>query len=540
VRTTILLQTIIQDVLSNAFRNEKQIKKKYDEKIRRDEIIDEKSIIALSSGNLTPLNKETAHRFIAFIAKSALYLTRCCDRNGNVIKDMRSNSSVTGKILNEEIQAIRTVAGKYNEKSDSSWGQVQGSMDIDARIFDFLRESTTDYGLITEKPFNFKNFEQGQRHGLYVINNAANISSSFRSKSFCPYTSILDGMSQCSWASARSNRDRLERGNMDFIIRSNVTSDHYRGTLEISTEDTVEVKIDVKLGNFNLIQSKKIQMNSDDLVAHVVLRKTLVSIIEFMDKNEYLYTERDVFKSLFDIGGTEISQPSTNSLGSSSHPNSIFNQVFKELLFKGVGDIFQEINAVSKFGGYTSDNYYSGSLIKSFFGDADGNVPRCFVAKDRFSICRFIFMKQIGNKSDINTFAFGGYVDGARGKSNMGIKLLDIPTKPKRGGKNNVVDSLQNLDNSTKKYTPTSSLPIVHLGGEGLKTQLLRSGDKTISVPNIRLIACRRTGADTWSTLDTRRRPTGWVMDTRKGCLLTNIKSQCICWTSKARVVRGA
>ena len=452
-RTTISLKIIIQDVLSNAFRSEKQIKKKYDEKIRKDKIIDDKKMMALSSGNLTPLNKETAHRFIGFIAKSALYLTRCCDKNGNIIKDMKNDKS--GRILQVEVQAIRTVGGRYNERNNSYWGPTEGSMDIDTKLFDFLRESTTDYGLITEKPFNMKHFEQGQR-GLYVINNAANISPSFKNKSFCPYTSILDGMSQCSWASASSNKNRLERGNMDFIIGSNNTSDHYRGTLEISTEDTVEVKIDVKLGNFNLIQSKKINMNSDDLVAHVVLRKTLGSIIEFMDKNEYLYVERDVFRSLFDIGVLDVSQPNTHSPGSPSHPNSIFNLVFKELLFKGVGDIFQEINAVSKFGGYTSDNYYSGSLIKSFFGSANGNVPRCFVAKDRVSICRFIFMKQVGNKSEINTMAFGGYVDGASGKSNMGIKLLVEPQNRIRGGTR--LDSLQSLDNRTqnivtKKYT---------------------------------------------------------------------------------------
>jgi hypothetical protein len=41
----------------------------------------------------------------------------------------------------------------------------------------------------------------------------------FQLKSFCPYTSILDGMSQCSWQSAELNNESLESGNMNFIIR---------------------------------------------------------------------------------------------------------------------------------------------------------------------------------------------------------------------------------------------------------------------------------------------------------------------------------
>ena len=65
-------------------------------------------------------------------------------------------------------------------------------------------------------------------------------------------------------------------------------------------------------------------------------------------------------------------------------------------------------------------------------------------------------MKQVGNKSEINTMAFGGYVDGASGKSNMGIKLLVEPQNRIRGGTR--LDSLQSLDNrtqniATKKYT---------------------------------------------------------------------------------------
>jgi hypothetical protein len=73
--------------------------------------------------------------------------------------------------------------------------------------------------------------------------------------------------------------------------------------------------------------------------------------------------------------------------------NCIFTATFKDLLFKGVGDIFQEINVIAKFGGYTGTNYFCGSNIDKYNFTSQGNVKRCFAAKDRVSVCRYLFIK---------------------------------------------------------------------------------------------------------------------------------------------------
>ena len=46
------------------------------------------------------------------------------------------------------------------------------------------------------------------------------------------------------------------------------------------------------------------------------------------------------------MGVKELRMPN-KSKNNSSHPDSIFTSLIKNLQFKGVGDIFQEINAVS-------------------------------------------------------------------------------------------------------------------------------------------------------------------------------------------------
>ena len=78
------------------------------------------------------------------------------------------------------------------------------------------------------------------------------------------------------------------------------------------------------------------------------------------------------------------------------------------ILFKGTGDIFQEINALCKYGGYTSSpNYINNTEIIEW--DNTGNVKRIFFANDRPSASRFISMLKEGRDEDVNINASGGY-----------------------------------------------------------------------------------------------------------------------------------
>ena len=100
--------------------------------------------------------------------------------------------------------------------------------------------------------------------------------------------------------------------------------------------------------------------------------------------------------------------------------NALLNAFFT-ILGKGAGDIFQEINAVCKNGGYTHSSITdSGSSSSSIYGPlfsdtniahwSNGNAKRCFAANDRPSATRFIFLVKYGNDNQINQYSFGGYV----------------------------------------------------------------------------------------------------------------------------------
>lgn len=426
---------LINTFLSKLLKEEFSIRKSHNEKIRKENIEEDKRIIALSSGNLTPDNKMTAYKFISFIAKSSLYVIGCCDSSGVVIIKQQENTA-TSSILNSEIDCIRTIAGRHGVKNGTYWSSTNEKQDIDDRLFSYMKDPKNQY-IIGDNLFNETDLLLPVKT-KYVINNAANISSSFLNKTFCPYTSILDGMSQCSWASASLEKRKIEYGDMDFIITGQEpTSPSYNGKLKINRGNSVDITLDIKLDKMRIVKTEEIEMNSNTLVAHVVLRKTLNAIVQYIDNAErkYLYAEPDIFQTLFNIGVTEISKKGTTSAGS-SHPNSIFTILFQHLLFKGVGDIFQEINVIAKYGGYTENNYYCGEDIQPFHGNRNdnGNAMRCFVAKDRVSVCRYLFIKRQGREQDINTQTYGGYLDGNDNKSNTGSRYKEIELK--KGGTN--------------------------------------------------------------------------------------------------------
>ena len=87
-----------------------------------------------------------------------------------------------------------------------------------------------------------------------------------------------------------------------------------------------------------------------------------------------------------------------------------FQACMYRILFKNTGDLFQEINAVCRNGGYINDaanpiNYYGGNIIPW----VNSNAKRLFLAQDQPSACRFIFLKKYGLPEETNSGAFGGF-----------------------------------------------------------------------------------------------------------------------------------
>jgi hypothetical protein len=233
---------------------------------------------------------------------------------------------------------------------------------------------------------------------------------------------------------------------------------YYNGKLELCNDFRINtlnniVTYTVKYKGFNYEELEtsieNIQIKNGkirDLEAHNVLKNTLVNILRFFielleptntEENRRLgsylsSTNNNKNQNIFEnIITAIIGEIRVSSLAVEQPPITVTRQdknallnAFFTILGKGAGDIFQEINAVCKNGGYThpstidsSSSSISSSQTYSPLFSAEniapwlnGNAKRCFAANDRPSATRFIFLVEYGKNNQINQYSFGGYV----------------------------------------------------------------------------------------------------------------------------------
>jgi len=148
-----------------------------------------------------------------------------------------------------------------------------------------------------------------------------------------------------------------------------------------------------------------------ELEAHNILKNTLINILEYLidlinkkdrlSDNILLTTSPIGTRNIFLNIANFITKPETNQ-----QKQELLNCLFT-ILGKGAGDIFQEINAVCKWGGYI-DTPNTDRKIAEW--GTDGNAIRGFIANDRPSAVRFIFLRKVGHEDEINTLSFGGFM----------------------------------------------------------------------------------------------------------------------------------
>jgi hypothetical protein len=437
------------------------------ENIRSIELTNIKNLMKKNSGDLVGNALVSAKKFISFLAKSTLFLSGCCDASGIQTNYIYENTGDFKDILDLEIDILRAVAGKSItddnkniDTNDQLWKKTvkNSSTQLDERLFDYIKTNQKDFNLDVplEGYFTGKNLEVKNPRGPpdYVINNAA-IPSGLN-KSFCPYSSIIDKMPNCT-LSDKLETSGIEFGDMDFKITDN--NFFYNGKMDITANEKITLTIATNLPKIRIISSKKLDVRtSKDLKAYIVLRETLIALIsKIQDFSESydIYSEKDIFKKIFEIGVKELTgNIAGNDLNVSSHPDSVFTKVFEQILFKGAGDIFQEINAVTKFGGYTGNNYnkpfQEGDQRKTYkpIDFSTGDTMRCFITKDRVSIARFLFIRNYGKKNQINYESFGGYL-GEFPVNNVIMKYKGIQNTVQLGGAINqtMENKIQTMEN---------------------------------------------------------------------------------------------
>lgn len=360
---------------------------KTQEKIERKRMED---LLAAQQGELTSMDKEVRQQFSRFIARGGLFLTNICKNTGEIQK--KFSSLPADSALRKEINILLYIA---DWTQNIGWQEIR-NQSLDDELIAFFIENSPEI----EGRYSCRSTPN------YVVNNAAPISNELKNLSFCPYTSILDGMSQCSWNSAQGN---IEYGNMNFYITNSEENLYYNGKLNIDSSKmengyptNLNLSFDVKVNpSLTLNGNKTTTINGIDLEAHFVLKNTLVNVINYIlsaddTQKSMIFTNGRIFANLFDL------------YSNNNNNMNLFNLVYSEILFKGTGDLFQEINCVSKFGGYKMDNYTIDKGILSI-KTSNGDQIRFFAANDRPSGTRFIYMLLKGNPAEINIKAMGGY-----------------------------------------------------------------------------------------------------------------------------------
>lgn len=435
--------------------------------LKKEKYAIEKEIDNLESGQLSKEEIKIRGNFCSFIAKSGLYLTEVCDKDGFKTTgfDDLQPKNIYNKLLNTQIDILLYQSGWNNREGNINTGQ------LDNELFKFYSKKPSPIALKASSPDNhlFTKMEQGISYfgpksgsNKYIVNNAAPINNKY---TFCPYSSILDGMSNCS-----SKTTTYERGNMNFKIRGPEDDNiYYNGKLSVnptqydsSVKDTTvnlefEVGLNIKLNKRdNLkLQGEKKNINMDNptnLEAHNVLKDTLVNILKFIETPFYFLTPKTIIiiptdkgtaqKNIYDIRSVQdyILDTNTFTLAEDKQPpqppSNIFDNLFNifvlnpelfnkvvhsKILFKVVGDLFQEINSVCKYGGYTGVNYQAtDDVIKYNMTHGEGDTVRGFFANDRPSGIRFLYMLQHAKRDSINQKAYGGYYSSINGPELIG------------------------------------------------------------------------------------------------------------------------
>ena len=314
--------------------------------------------------------------------------------------------------------------------------------------------------------------------GKYIINNATQISNEHKEKTgpkvsaadddlirakkclFCPATSILDAQLCCEFSDMKRSpvlkEGYLEHGDMDFTIQSSSPSNlSYQGELimrkggKSPETQIVDLKVTIKSPKVENIPTFKFNnlrltgkgTGTNILSASFVLEQTLQHVFAFFKRQPVGVktaiagrgnTKGAYMTNLYNIlihenGNIKTDTGINNSPNSKSLYTGFINNPanissihalfvpFSKLVFKGCGDLFQEINAVCEHGGYKKglgyQSYFKDDALHSQMirWNRDSNKKRLVLSNDRPSAARAMIMLACTD-SGVNALGQAGYL----------------------------------------------------------------------------------------------------------------------------------
>ena len=451
-----------------------------------------------SNAVLNTEQKKMREQFCNMIAKLGLFLTHMHSESGGQISPIAlitdgisipayvRDSANDAYLFYAELNLLANCTGaNVNDQSrpnEPKWGVTNVATNVGSNIDVELYNIAEAHYKSKRNVLGVEDYpvckNQLQNKLQYVIDNAAMTSNVLKDLVFCPVSSVVDGMKKCNCSLL------AESGNMNFKIFANDPSApgsyntqdsfYYQGISSYNHNDnfclaTVLYQINFQFPGRPILQLEKlIPLGGTDLEAYNVLHDTLKLVVLFLDAN-------DAFKRELITGNDGIFfNMWLKSFGGPLLDTDKQQQLLiciLHILFKGTGDLFQEINSVCKFGGY-SENYRSNNIISyseanGLNSDSRGNTLRMFIANDQPSACRFAYLLLKGNPDYINNFAFGGY---------MGIGKEMVVSRIEQGAQ------MDTADNKTTNLRTQICSPLTQTGGKRMRITRRRKLNRITSI----------------------------------------------------------
>lgn len=246
----------------------------------------------------------------------------------------------------------------------------------------------------------------------HLIINAAEVPSRWKSQILNNYPSFID--SQKSGGKYDELDERMEKYNCGFDNSKNEKKQanmRYKIKM-ITAANKSSHSINIMCGINNSYEFTKTIKDFDvdswtQVTLCEALSKAFDNITLILQDNKITTWESLI--SHVEYLNTQVKLKNAKKQTKSSNIIELF---YEYSLFKGLGDISQEMTSVIKYGGGETYKPTKQNIVASF--NSSGNAPRFFIANDRLSANRFILTLNYGlnyNNNNINVDAYGGYLN---------------------------------------------------------------------------------------------------------------------------------
>lgn len=296
---------------------------------------------------------------------------------------------------------------------------------IDANLLTSML-SVSDSQKENHQILNAKLREKSNSNTKCIINNASHLNHYQSDMVFCPITSVIDSMPNCPYHNIQHFSNK-----MNICVSNESRNFFYRFQLD-KPDTTPNCKITVTWKIPSIVEEIKAEYEFDPreknaLSASVVLKNILDYLIQH---------------------ATSSSESSPNFWESVDK-----TQIIQHGIIKSCGDIGQELTALCKYGGFVGNK-------NSTKYDADGNAPIVYLANDRPSGCRYVFVRntiindnRLRMLSQLNEESIGGYWS-----RRIGLVSAKMPPNP-----DNIFEFVQSQPPTTNMIyppqPPTTNLP---------------------------------------------------------------------------------